>query len=351
MKSSREMTEDILGRRDEYVALKRKKIRMFTGSSVTVIGFAVIVTGSMMLINNGVMDQHVPIDTNPGILISEEGTASQVPEKKNTERIVNNSSERKVSVYLSSGDVPENTQPEITPEIPYAAQIIVSVSDTPGVSHKSNDAVSVPSVSTVPVDAAEGSKAGSKNSESSVKVPASVKESVTQHKEEVSSVKEQLQTEHLVSSVESMNSESVSDVAVSSAESLSESVVITEPSGSVTNVSVSEANETVPSSESVANGSETVTDYYVYYDLVNDEEKDNSVFEGIDEVVFENRTYRKVPFSFDYEMSKYLEYMPSNTIINDCEVYYVRKMHMIALVKNKSLSLYSLYTEQNINVD
>lgn len=62
MKSSREMTEDILGRRDEYVALKRKRIRMFTGSSVTVIGFAVIVTGSMMLINSGVMDQHVPVD-------------------------------------------------------------------------------------------------------------------------------------------------------------------------------------------------------------------------------------------------------------------------------------------------
>lgn len=339
MKSSREMTEDILGRRDEYVALKRKRIRMFTGSSVTVIGFAVIVTGSMMLINSGVMDQHVPVDPNPGIAFSEEATASQVPDKKNTERLVNNSSEKKVSVKLSSGAVPENTQPEITPENPFVAQIVVSVSDTPAPVHKSNDTENVPAVSTVPTDAVENSKGTLKNSVSSVKGSLNTKESASQIKEEVSSLKEQLQTEHIVSSAESQISESVSEAIISA----SESVIVSESFVSLTDVPVSEAPETVLSSESVI--SETTSSYYVYYDLVSDEEKDDSVFKDIDEVVFESNIYRRAPFSLGYEMSKYMEYLPSNGKINDCDVYYVRKMHMIALVKNKNLALYSLYSE------
>ncbi len=343
MKSSREMTEDILGRRDEYVALKRKKIRMFTGSSVTVIGFAVIVTGSMMLINSGVMDQHVPVDTNLSISISEEAPASQVPVKKETERIVNNSSEKKVSVKLSSG-VPDNTQPEITPEVPFAAQIVVSVSDTPAVSNKSNDSGNIPSVSTVPSDIAEDPKSAVKESSgSSVKVSLTSKESTVSNKEEVSSSKDPLQTEASATNSESQITESVSAAVITT----SESVTVTEPSGSVTDVPVSEVTETVSSSESNVSESEISTAYYVYYDLISDTEKDESVFENMDEVVFENKIYKKVPFSLDYEMSKYMEYIPSNTTVNECEVYYVRKMHMIALVKNKNLALYSLYTEQN----
>ncbi len=351
MKSSREMTEDILVRRDEYVALRKKKIKMFTGSSISVLGFAIIVTGSMMLLNSGVMDQHVPIETNLSISISEEAPASQVPVKKETERIVNNSSE-KISVKLSSGENPENTQPDIMPEAPLAVQVVLQVSDTPaGNSNKPNEMAVVPAVSTVPsFDTDVNIKGHDKESVSagSSKSSVSSKESITQKSEEVLSSKESVQTIATSLSSESVVSESAVESAASSSDIVSDSVIITEPPVSDSGITVTDITGSVSLVEQVTDMTET-SSYYVYYELTSDEEKDDTIFKDMDEIVFENKTYRSVPVTVDYEMAKYMEYLPSKAVINECEVYYVRKMHMIALVKNRNLALYSLWTEQDNN--
>lgn len=354
MKSSREMTEDILVRRDEYVALKRRKMRMFTGSSATVLGFAVIVTGSTMLINSGVMDSHVPVDTSLGISVSEEAPASQVPVKKETERLVRNSSEMSVPLNLSSGERAENTQPDIISEVQFAGQAVTVLSDTSNANYFTKEAASS-AVSTVPTfEKSKDSKVNDKESvsDSLSKTSITTKESSTKKSEEPSSEKDIPQT--AVSSVSSVTqiseAVSVSEPPVSSVESVSDSIISSESSAITSASVVSESAESVSSSVSALdsavpeNGTEKTS--YVYYDLTSDEENDDTLFEDINEVQFENRTYKSVPFTVE-EMAKFMEYLPSNEQVENCDVYYVRKMHMIALVKNRSLALYSLCMEDN----